>query len=117
MKLITTLPYSKTKFKFAANHYDLHLNGTCIYENKLCEFKTIVGDWNEEKDEWDESFCEIYTLTFFEKIEWIWRQWCFETCVGHHWSYKDGKRGASFSYRNPKWLYELLFKLYFNMKI
>lgn len=38
MKKITNIPYSKTDFRFIQNHYDLHLSGTCIYNNRLPNF-------------------------------------------------------------------------------
>lgn len=51
MKLITTIPYSATNFKWVSNHYDLHLQGLCTYAGETCYFQTLEGDWNEEKDE------------------------------------------------------------------
>ena len=41
-KPIKILPYDKVQFKFISNHYDIHLNGSCIYENSICEFKVIT---------------------------------------------------------------------------
>ena len=61
---IKTLPYSEVKFRFVINHYDIHYNGTCTYKEELCEFKTI--DYREEEG----LFCEIYDLTFIEKVKW-----------------------------------------------
>lgn len=74
MKIIDTIPYNQTKFKFISSHYNLHLQGLCIYKNEVCYFQTLEGDFNEEKDEWDESFCQIYKLSFKEKIKWLFRQ-------------------------------------------
>lgn len=116
MKLITTIPYDETKFKHISNHYDLHLKGTCIYNNELCAFKAIKGDWNDELDNWDESFCQIYSLTKIEKYVEIKEQRKFELMVGYHWSYPQRKEGVGFYIRKPKWLYKILFKMYYNLK-
>ena len=113
MNLITTIPYNKTNFKFISNHYDLHLEGLCIYEGKTCYFKTLQGDWNEEKDNWDESFCEIYKFSLYEKWNWFWKQKKFEWMIGYHWSYKNGKKDRPFYYRKPVWLYKYLFNLFY----
>ena len=118
MKLIANISYSDMDFKFISDHYDLHLNGSCIYNNELCEFKTIVGDWNEDNDKWDEDFCDIYKLNFIEKFKWLYTQWSFEQCVGYHYSYDveiQSKTVKGFYYRNPKWLYKLLFNVYYKI--
>jgi len=116
--ILALLPYDDVKFKFVSNHYDVHLEGTCVFENQLCLFKTIDRGWNKEKDEWYELFVEIHRLNWLEKIKWIWKQWLFERCVGHHWSYSGKIRGDHFHYRRPKWLYVKLFNWYYkrNMK-
>ena len=116
MKKIAEINYRDVKFKFISNHWDFHLNGTCLYNDELCEFKSKYPDYNEELDEWDEIFVEIYSLTFREKSKWLLRQWRFEKCVGYHWTYKDGKKQGHFYYRNPKWLYQKIFKLYYKLK-
>ena len=115
--LIKTLPYDEVKFRWVSNHYDIHLNGTCIYDDELCEFRGEYPDYNEETDDWEEIFVKIYKLNFINKLKWYWRQWKFEKCVGYHWSYgRDSKRGKSFDYRNPKWLYKFLFNLYYRKR-
>lgn len=113
MKLINTIPYGQTKFKWVSNHYDLHLQGLCTYNGKTCYFQTLEGDWDEEKDEWNESFCEIYKLSLREKWKWFWRQKKFEWMVGYHWTYPFRKQGRFFYYRKPVWLYKYLFRLFY----
>ena len=98
---IKTLPYNEVKFKFVSNHYDVHLNGSCLYENSICEFES------------DEQWVKIYKLNWIEKLKWIWKQWLFEKCVGYHWSYRNGKIGKGFYYRKPKWLYVWIFNRYY----
>ena len=110
---IKILPYDKVQFKFITNHYDVHLNGSCLYENSICEFKSEYPNYNEETDEWDEQWVKIYKLNWIEKLKWVWKQWLFEKCVGYHWSYRNGKRGKSFYYRKPKWLYVWIFNRYY----
>jgi hypothetical protein len=112
MKLITTIKYNEVDFKFISSHYDLHLDGTCLYNKKLCQFKTILGDWNKEKDEWEYDFCQIYELNLKEKIKWKLRQKKFEWMVGYHWTYPK-KKDTHFHYRKPKWLYVFLFNLFY----
>ena len=107
---IIILPYPKVNFRWINNFYDIKLNGTCKYNNKLCEFKTIVGDYNEEKEEWNESTVEIYNLNIIENIKWRLRQFMFEQCVGYHWTI--GKK-VNFHIRKPQFLYKLLLNLYY----
>ncbi len=120
--LIATIPYSEVNFKWISDHWDIHLNGTCIYNNKTCEFKTIAGEykWNKETEEVDvitEDVCEIYSLDEKDKKEWLCSQKKFELCVGYHWTYPYRKTGEKqFHYRNPKWFYKLLFNLYYLFK-
>lgn len=120
MKLINTIPYKETKFKFVSNHYDLHLHGTCTYKGELCEFRTVVGDPIESDDEndfgFEPDFCRIYKLTLRQKIHWLLRQFKFEAMVGYHYSYRNGKRGKHFHYRKPKWVYVLLFKMFYKVR-
>ena len=111
-ELITTLPYEQVNFKFVSNHYDIHLNGTCMYNGELCDFETDEQDYNNEK----ELTTRIYKLDFNGKIKRLWEQWVFEQCVGFHWSYDNGEKGKSFSYRRPKWLYKLLFSWYYKSR-
>jgi hypothetical protein len=116
MKKIADVNYDKVKFKFISNHWDIHLNGTCIYNGELCEFKNKYPDYNEETDDWEEMIVEIFQLNLKEKLAWYKKQWLFEKCVGYHWSYKNGKRGKSFYYRKPQWLYKKIFNLYYKLK-
>jgi hypothetical protein len=115
---IATILYDDVKFKFITNHYDVHLNGTCIFNGELCEFENEYPDYNEEKDDWEEMFVKIYKLSRREKFEWRKKQFLFEQAVGYHWSYpnKNEKGRGSFYYRKPKWFYKLLFKWYYKYK-
>lgn len=110
---IKTLPYNEVKFKFISDHYDVHLNGSCLYENSICEFRHGYRDYGEENDQWYGQCVEIYELNWGEKLKWIWKQWLFEKCVGYHCSYRNGKRGKDFYYRKPKWLYVWIFNRYY----
>ena len=78
---IKTIQYDRVKFKYVSSHYDIHLNGTCIYEGSLCEFKCELPGYDEEKDEWEEAYAKIYKLDYKEKLKWLWRQWLFEKCI------------------------------------
>lgn len=112
-ELIKTIPYNEVKFKWISNHYDVHLNGSCIFNGKLCEFENKLPGYNEDTDEWDEMFVKIYKLDFISKIKLYWRQWLFEKCVGYQWTYPQRKQCKGFYYRKPEWLYKWLFKWYY----
>lgn len=114
--LIATIPYKEVKFKWVSTHYDVHLNGTCIYNGELCEFENKYPDYNEEIDEFEEMQVKIYQLDLLNKLKWIKSQLVFEKCVGYHWSYDNNKRGKSFHYRNPEWFYKLLFNWFYKLK-
>lgn len=115
-KLIASIPYENVKFRWVSNHYDVHLHGTCTYEGDLCEFEHTYPEYDEENDSWIEEGVRIYKLGFLEKLRWRRRQFLFEQCVGYHWTYNDGKRMNYFYYRNPLWLYQWLFKIYYKKK-
>ncbi len=112
-ELIKTLPYNEVKFRWISNHYDVHLNGTCMYNGDLCEFENKYPDYNEETDDWEEMYVKIYKLDLISKLKWYWKQWKFEKCVGYHWTYPQRKQGQSFYYRKPKWLYVRIFNWYY----
>jgi hypothetical protein len=117
MKKIADVNYNEVKFRFISDHYDVHLNGTCMYNGELCEFKNEYPEFDEETDEYEEMIVEIYQLTFKEKLIWYKRQWLFEKCIGYHWTYyPKRKKGKSFYYRKPQWLYKKIFKLYYKIK-
>jgi hypothetical protein len=115
--IIATIPYEEVCFKWVSHHWDINLNGICIYENELCEFETFfVYDKDEEDEELQgdyDAFVRIYKLNFLQKLKWLWRKRKFELCVGYYWSYKDGERlnkkfkhkKKSLSSRFYKWYY------------
>lgn len=116
MKKIADIKYDEVNFRFISDHWDVHLTGTCIYNGELCEFKNQYPDYDEELDEWEEMIVEIYQLNLLEKFKWYKKQWLFEKCVGYHWTYGSGKRNRGFYYRKPKWLYKIIFNLYYKLK-
>ena len=117
MKILKALlPQSKVDFIWVAKHYDYHINGICKYDNEICEFKGIEPNWNPKKDDWDETWYEIYKLSTKEKIKWKIRQKKFELMVGYHWSYPQRKEGTDFYIRKPKWFFNMLFRIYYKLK-
>jgi hypothetical protein len=112
-ELVKTLPYNEVQFRWILSHYDVHLKGTCIYNNELCEFENNYPKYNEEIDDWDEMFVNIYKIDFITKLKWYWRQWKFEKLVGYYSTYPYRKQSKGFYYRKPKWLYIWFFNKYF----
>jgi hypothetical protein len=113
-KLLKILPYDEVDFRFISNHYDVHLNGTCMLDGKICEFENEYPEYDDEKDDFKEMFVKIYKLDFINKLKWRWQQWKFEKCIGYHWTYPYRKNGERpFRYRNPKWFYVWLFNRYY----
>ncbi len=102
-ELIKLLDYEEVIFRWIKNHYDVHLNGTCMLNGSLCEFET---DYPEDDEK---MMVRIYKLDLISKLKWYFWQWKFEKMVGYHWSYPEKKRGKSFYYRKPQWLYKWLF--------
>jgi len=88
---------------WVSDFYDHPLAGICRWEGELCRF-----EWD-----YDDEWVRIYLLTRLQKVRWLWRKVKFEICVGYHWTYKDGKRETNFHYRNPQWLYRLLFRFHY----
>lgn len=108
MRHIATLSYDELTFVWVNNHYDVHLSGLCKLGFSLFYFKTINYDSDEE------LMCEVYMLSTKEEIRWRLKKFFFEQMVGYHWSYPI--KHSHFYYRKPKWLYKILFKLYYKIK-
>lgn len=106
-KLVEILPYEEVDFRWVSDHYDVHLNGTCIFNSSLHEFE------NDYPIDDNDMLVKIYELDFLSKLKWYWKQWKFEKCVGYHWTYPFRSKHEGFYYRKPKWFYEWLFKLYY----
>lgn len=101
--------WDQMHYVFITNFYDVPLTGTCLHEGKLCRFEM---EWVDESDS---DYYLVYPLTFVERVKAKINQWCFEVCVGHHWSYGGLRRKSFFYYRRPQWLYKLLFRLYYRV--
>jgi hypothetical protein len=113
MEKIVTIPYDEVNFVWVSGHYDIHMFGLCKMGNTLFYFKTInIDDYYDDETE---LMCEIYMLSFKEEIRWRLKKFLFERMVGYHWTYPYRKQGAAFYVRNPKWLYKILFKLYYSV--
>jgi hypothetical protein len=117
-------PYGEIEFVFVSDHYDFHRSGICRHDGKLAQFSCVEdyppgwGSCGEDCDGCDlcndyPVVCQIKPLTTAQKIGWIWKKKLFEICVGTHWTYPNRPRGASFRARRPRWLYALLFALYY----
>lgn len=112
---------------WVTNFWDIPLAGLCRYKGRLCKFNCVEqGYWEPieeegvDEDDWDdrwiESIYEVTSLTWREKIQWKIRQKKFEFFVGKHWSYKNGKRGAAFGTKRPKWFVKWAFNWYYSRK-
>lgn len=101
------IPYKKVNFLWITNHYDVHLSGLCVINNKICLFNTIVDYDTGEYDSYDDLMCKITQLTFLEKLKFLFEKWLFELCVGTHWTYPDRLLGS-----RPKDSNSILYKVY-----
>ncbi len=95
---IATIPYDEVDFIWVTTHWDLHLNGICNYNGKICEFITTIGSghWKDEFIDDHEHYnyivdspdmCEIYSLSESEKRRWLKNKKEWEIGHGYHWSY------------------------------
>jgi len=100
--------YDEVKFNFVIDHWNYHLVGTCIYNNKLCLFESGEPIYDLKKEELYDVYVNIYDLSWFERQKLKLDQWLFEKCVGYHWSYKDGKKIADKP--NITWLTNFYYK-------
>lgn len=114
--LIKELPYDAVDFRWISNHYDVHLNGTCMLDGELCEFEGELPAYNDERDEWEEMIVRVYRIDRMSRIRWRLRQWLFEQCVGYHCTYPHRRQGHPLYYRRPVWLYKKLHKMYYKIK-
>lgn len=108
MKFLNIEMYECVEFVWVTNHYDIHRSGLCRYDNKLCYFKTA----NPET-----VFilvCNIYELSWFEKINFKLQKGVFELCVGYHWTYENKKRSNKINEFSPK-TKKFLYSVYYSM--
>ena len=102
------IPYDDVNFVWVTSHYDIHWEGMCRYNGKLCKFRTHDNtDYTKQEEacpycsqedppesDWklcncgpyNDLTCEITPLTFKEKCQWLSNMWLFEGLVGKHWS-------------------------------
>lgn len=126
MKFITEQPYEYTDFVWIISHYDIHLDGLCRFNGEICYFRSIDNtDYQEmsdncpycsdKTDDMSKCVCEahvdlvcnIFQLTWLEKIKYLLKKKTFEFCVGKHWSYPNRRYRESFTNKRPFlcWLY------------
>jgi len=114
MKLICKQKYEEVKFRHIINHWDIHMYGTCYYNDELCYF---ISDM-DAMYEGNEVYCEIYKLTLIEKIKCEVGRKLFEWFVGYHSTIKNGKYiHDTFYYRKPQWLFKMLCEFYYKSKV
>lgn len=115
--LVAVIPYDEIRFRYINNHHDIHLGGLCYYNNNIHYFKCDYPGYNEATEEYDLAYGKIYSLSFKNKIKLLFRQFLFEQCIGHHYSYdrKGNRKTHSFVNRKPTWLYNLLFRKYYDL--
>lgn len=83
---MTTARANELQWIFIENHYDVHLEGTCIYQGMFCRFK-MHGDFDDGN-----LIYEVTPLNWYGRILARAEQYLFEVCVGLHWTYKRDKR-------------------------
>ena len=91
---------------YVYNYYDHPLGGYAIINNTWYSFKV----------EYESNWAELTKLTLLQKINAWRRATTFGIMVGWHWHYKNGQRRVQFSIRRPKFLYMILFNLYYSKR-
>ena len=115
-KVIARLAPEEVDFVWVAGHYDVHLEGICRYENQICEFMAVGGEWNDEIDGYNPLYYDIYYLSFVEKCKWLYDKKLFEICVGYHWTYPQRANMQPWRLRKPEFLFKLLFRYYYKLQ-
>lgn len=115
--LVAVIPYGEIRFRYINNHHDIHLGGLCYYNETIHYFKCDYPNYNDDTEEYDVVYGKIYSLTFRDKAKLLFRQYMFELCIGDHYSYdrKGNRKSHSLRQRKPKWLYNFLFNLYYDV--
>jgi hypothetical protein len=106
MSAIEIVKDTQVEYRFITNYYDEPIQGSCYYLGKLYQFRRKEGT------------NQLFLITLNKKGErrWKLKQFFFEQCVGYQWSWYPKNRSTGFRYRNPQWLYKILFKLYYKFK-
>ena len=105
MSPIKIVKESDVEYRFISHYYDEPLKGSCYYLGKLYYFIRK-----------DDTYLYLIQLNNRGERKWKLKQFFFEQCVGYQWSWYPKNRSTGFRYRNPQWLYKLLFKLYYKLK-
>jgi hypothetical protein len=80
------------KYRWVTSYYDMPLQGTCYYEDKLWRFQR--SNKTDNMDEYYSEILELYPLTILEQLKWKLKQKWFEICVGEHLSHYTYKRNS-----------------------
>ena len=112
---IATIGYDEVDYIWISNFLEIPAEGTCMYENKFCEFLQKTTQRKNNK-KFETLKVEIYPVSFFRKLKLKFNQRLFEICVGYHFSYGHEDFVKSFYFRKPKWLYRILFEFYYICK-
>ena len=94
------------KYRWVTSYYDMPLQGTCYYEDKLWRFQR--SNKTDNMDEYYSEILELYPLTILQQLKWKLKQKWFEICVGEHWSDYPYKRNSKL---RPDWLRNIYYKL------
>ncbi len=105
--------YDDMDFVWINSHWDVHLSGLCRENGKLCRFETDHDTIYQDDDE--NITCQIYSLSFKEKIIWLLRKKMFELSVGKHFTYPFREQGYHYCVRGSKWIHNLLIKFHYKI--
>ena len=103
MKLLAEIPYEDVDFVYVTDHWDIHVEGLCLFTGALCLFRGLVGVEAET--------LSIYSLGRIEKARLLMGKYLFEFFIGTHWTYplKPYKRRA------PTFFWALMFRFYYKV--
>lgn len=85
-----------------------------FYDHPLSGVMNRFGEMHYFVWPYQEDFVSIYELTTIEKIKLRLDHFLFESFVGKHTNYDNGKKTQRYYVRSPKWLHNLCFNLYYN---
>jgi len=100
------MPAKHLNIHHVIGYYDHPLSGVCLIKDKWWWFDRVYGS----------RWVKVRRMSAWEVIKRRFGLFMFETCVGNHWRYKDGKRVSHFYWWKPEFLHRFLFKMYYLVK-
>lgn len=109
--------YNAMDFVWVRSHYDIHLEGLCCYNGRVCKFQLASGGKWVNDGGYMPPVYKVSDMGVVEKIAALFEKKMFEIIVGYHWTYPHRKRGVVYSMKRPYWFWKIMTNIYYRRRL